>query len=240
MSRGLQLACEQCDFTATLRERAPFGLDATGEMSEKPLDTTHPEGYWQDELCGECRLPVRIAHYHTDGISGDGAERSPGACPRCGGTTMPFEDALRELAEACHSRVRVDLLVENTARARIERAVALSSELIDALARGDTTTIAAIDALLRSLVDDGPDTIAARASSAATLLSATHTLGGLDSEIENATSLEGARDILRARLDDSEGYIRGLEACVEDEAHLPGVPCPQCETGRLIHWPFWT
>ena len=48
------------------------------------------------------------------------------------------------------------------------------------------------------------------------------------------------RDTLRARLDDSAGYIHSLEACVEDESYLPGTPCPQCETGRLIHWPIWT
>lgn len=234
MGRGLQLACETCDFTAILRERAPF--DANEAADGQPQRA----GYWQDELCGECRLPVRRAHFASDGASERESERAAGTCPRCGRETMSFEVALRELAEACHSRVRVDLKDERRARERIEQTVGLTASLIDAQAHGDTTTLDALDTLSHALVYGTPGEEPAGPSQASGPLTATHTLGDLQREIENAASLEVAWDILRARLADSAGYIKSLEACVEDESYLPGVPCPQCETGRLIHWPIWT
>ncbi|HKV83368.1 MAG TPA: hypothetical protein VJN88_02350 [Ktedonobacterales bacterium] len=232
MSRGLQLACERCDFSATLFEHATFQPDGPGGAEAR--------GYWQDQLCGECRLPLRVACPEADGADAHGSAQPVGVCPHCGGETMPFAVLLHELAEACHSRPWVDLRIENMARARIERALTLASVLIGATERGDTTTLAALDELTRMLTLDDPGSEAPSVSAAAGSPTATHTLGGLTGEIENAASLENARDILRMRLDDSAGYIRGLEACVEDEASLPGVPCPQCETGRLIHWPLWT
>lgn len=238
MGRGIQLACESCDFTATLREREPFAADAATSSGETGERMPGRSGYWQDELCGECRVPVPRAHYTSDGAHG--AAQAIGRCPRCGGETMPFEVAVRELAEVCHSRVGVDLETERRARARIERAIALNYELIDALASGDTTTLDAIDTLSRALDDDEPADTSRPASRAAGPLAATHTLGDLRDDVDNAASLEAAREVLRARLADSAGYIRSLEACVEDESHLPGTPCPQCETGRLIHWPIWS
>lgn len=231
MSRGLQLACERCDFSATLFERVPFHKDGP--------DGAVMRGYWQDQLCGECRLPTRVACPEPDEANVNATALPVGVCPHCGGETMPFAVLLRELAEACHSRPWVDLHTENMARARIERAITLASVLTGAIERGDTTTLAALDELARVLTQDDPASEAVAVSAAASPPAATHTLGGLDGEIENAASLENARDILRMRLDDSAGYIRGLEACVEDETSLPGVPCPQCETGRLIHWPLW-
>lgn len=238
MGRGIQLACERCDFTATLRERTPFEADAALGPDDIAERLPQQPGYWEDELCGECRLPVRRAHYTADNAVE--IERSVGRCPRCGGETMPFETALRELAEACHSRVGVDLATERRARTQIERAIALTPMLIDALVRGDTTTLEAIDALSRALSEDDASDALLSASHATGPLSATHTLGGLREEVEDAASIEAARDTLRARLEESAGYIHSLEACVEDESFLPGSPCPQCETGRLIHWPIWT
>lgn len=237
VGRGIQLACEACDFTATLRERAPFEADPASGSDSVSGHSSQRSGYWEDELCGECRLPVRRAHY-TSGASA--SESSTGRCPRCSGETMPFEVALRELAEACHSRVRVDLANEQRARTQIERALALTPALTHALVSGDLTTLDAIDTLSRSLAEDVSDGAAPRVSRAMGPLTSTHTMGDLQDEIENAASIEAARDTLRARLEDSAGYIRSLEACVEDESHLPGTPCPQCETGRLIHWPIWT
>lgn len=239
VSRGLQLACERCDFSALLHERAPFGPADVESTVAAPSAMTSREGYWQDELCGECRLPVRLAHYLTDGAV-SGVESQPhGRCPRCGGETMSFDVAMRELAEACHSRVEIDLRDELQARERIQRAIELSTQLMGAIIAGDTTTLAAIELLSRSLSDAESEVGPARKGPLAPDLAATHTLGGLDEEIENAATLENARDVLRVRLNDSAGYIRGLEGCVQDEAFLPGVPCPQCETGRLIHWPIW-
>ena len=238
MGRGIQLACEACDFTATLQERAPFEADAAGGLVPLSDQSLQRSGYWEDELCGECRLPVRRAHYASS--ADDGSEPSVGRCPRCGGETMPFAVALRELAEACHSRVRVDLQNEQRARTQIERTLALTPALTHALLSGDLTTLDAIDTLSRSLAEATSDGAAPRVSRALGPLTSTHTLGDLQDEIENAASIEVARDTLRARLEDSAGYIRSLEACVEDESYLPGTPCPQCETGRLIHWPIWT
>ena len=238
VGRGIQLACEVCDFTATLRERAPFGAEPDNGSDTVSDHSSLGAGYWEDELCGECRLPVRRAHYTSGGVSEP--EPSVCRCPRCGGETMPFEVALRELAEACHSRVRVDLANEQRARTQIERTLALTPALMHALVSGDLTTLDAIDTLSRSLVEDVSDGAGPSVSRAMGPLTSTHTLGDLQDEIEHAASIEAARDTLRARLEDSAGYIHSLEACVEDESYLPGTPCPQCETGRLIHWPIWT
>ena len=37
----------------------------------------------------------------------------------------------------------------------------------------------------------------------------------------------------------AERYIQQLEGSTEEEANLPGVPCPRCGVAHLVHWPFW-
>ncbi|MGH2486837.1 MAG: hypothetical protein ACRDHE_12580, partial [Ktedonobacterales bacterium] len=91
MNRGLQLACERCDFSATLFEHVPFQTDAPGDADGR--------GYWQDQLCGECRLPLRVACPELD-AGGDCTAQPVGVCLTCGSETMPFALLLRELAEA--------------------------------------------------------------------------------------------------------------------------------------------
>ena len=58
-------------------------------------------------------------------------------------------------------------------------------------------------------------------------------------QIENAADLGAARSLLRQRDEMSAKHIAVLEQWCADERLLPGVPCPQCETGQLIHWPAW-
>jgi hypothetical protein len=199
-------------------------------------------GYWTDCLCGECRLPVRGAHWTAQPDEAAEVQR----CPRCGAEPLTFDAALRELAAAAHSRVWLDLAVEREARTRLEDAIERSQALARDVERGDTTTLEALEDLAQ-LVSEQVDGRGGREGggggdahqAAATPLEGTHTLQGLASLIENAASVEQASSTLQMRLHTSEGYLRGLETCVEDESYLPGVPCPQCGTGHLMHWPLW-
>jgi hypothetical protein len=53
MGRGIRLGCERCDFSATLYERQPFALDATGQPYALASEASgNPVGYWTDGLCG--------------------------------------------------------------------------------------------------------------------------------------------------------------------------------------------
>jgi hypothetical protein len=248
MDRGLQLACEQCDFSAMLYERLPFALDAAGTpvpLATSGLVGAAAAGYWTDCLCGECRLPVRVAHRTAQPDEAAEVQR----CPHCGAEPLTFDAALRELAAAAHSRVWLDLAVEREARARLEDAIERSQALAQDLERGDTTTLEALEELAQCVSEqvDGGDGRDGREGggggdahqAAATPLESTHTLTGLASLIENAASVEQASSTLQTRLHTSEVYLRGLETCVEDESYLPGVPCPQCGTGHLVHWPLW-
>jgi len=245
MDRGLQLACEQCDFSATLHERLPFALDAAGApvpLATSGLVGAAAAGYWTDYLCGECRLPVPVAHWTAQP---DEAAEVP-RCPRCGAEPLTFDAALRELAAAAHSRVWLDLAVEREARTRVEDAIERSQTLAQDVERGDTTTLEALEDLAQRVseqVGDGDGREGGYGGdahqAAATPLESTHTLTGLASLIENASSVEQASSTLQMRLHTSEVYLRGLETCVEDESYLPGVPCPQCGSGHLMHWPLW-
>ncbi|HKB46135.1 MAG TPA: hypothetical protein VKC57_00455 [Ktedonobacterales bacterium] len=225
MGRGIRLACEQCDFAALLLERAPFAYDAAGEPLVLPTDsTTTPDGYWSDSLCGECRLPVRL-------IAGEDAERLA-HCPTCSSVLLPFAEAARELAEASHSRVWRDLALERTGGARVRSGLEAATRLEEELHRGDRTTQAALDALAAEVLP-GAETPQAEE------LAGTSALGGLAPLIENAADLAAAARLLAEREAASARQIGILEKWCADEALLPGVPCPQCGTGQLIHWPAW-
>ncbi len=230
MDRGLQLACEQCDFSATLYERIPFVVDADGLQKAMSTTRTPLAGYWTDSLCGECRLPVRVAQWIAR--MPQGTVDVP-MCPRCGAELIPFEGALRALAEACHSRAWIDLAAEREARSRIEAAIERSHVLAADIEQGETTTLEALDELARRVSPEG------ESEGSGKTLDGTHTLDGLGSLVEQSATLDQATSTLEARLHTSEMYLRGLETCVEDEAQLPGVPCPQCGSGHLVHWPVW-
>lgn len=221
MSRGIELGCEQCDYSATLYERLPFTLDAAGESHALPPESTEtPAGYWTDGLCGACRRPVRV-------ICADSETPAPGGvgtCPHCGGPALTFEQTAHELAQSSHSRAWLDLHREQDAAGRLEAVLGIMPRLQSIIRSGEATTVEALDALAQEL--------AAQDSGA-------HALDGIDALLENALDLDAASQILRARLQQSTGHIAGLRQCADDEAHLPGVPCPHCQTGHLIHWPIW-
>jgi hypothetical protein len=147
---------------------------------------------------------------------------------------MPFESALRELAEACHSRAWVDLAVEREARERLHDASERAKTLAGDVERGETTTSEALQQLAQQVCPETETRLPAR-----TPLADTHTLEGLGAEVENAVNVEQASQTLEARLWSSETYVMELESCVDEETSLPGVPCPQCGTGHLVHWPVW-
>jgi hypothetical protein len=232
MDRGIQLACEQCDFAAALYERLPFAVDAAGQPQAVSPGSAQPAvGYWSDALCGECRLPVRTAHWL--GAAPDGTVASS-ACPRCGAEPIPFADALRELAEACHSRAWLDLSGERTARERVTGVVAAADALAAGIERGDLTTTEALESLSQQLSRAAETPEHAHAA-----VMATNTLVGLPALVENAASVEAAVATMAERLRQTAGYVSALESCVEDESFLPGVPCPRCSTGHLVHWPLW-
>ncbi len=234
MARGIGLACERCDFTATLSERVPFSLDGSGEPRAIPADDPRlAAGYWTDGLCGACRLPVRAAHWH--GL----ADGEPVPCPRCGAEPLSFEAAVRELAAACHSRVWLDYEQEQAAARTIAAALDDMPGLRESIAQGDVTTLEALDSLAERLAAKRdvvtPEDVASENGAAPI-----PTLVGLRPLIENAHDLTAVAHLLRERLHESEAHSAALRLCIEDEEFLPGVPCPSCEQGHLVHWPLWS
>lgn len=236
MGRGLRLACESCDFTEELVERAPYIVTGDGGPQPAPeARRARPDGYWSDWLCGECRLPQREvvpagAPPGTEpGAEGDGVENAAPRCARCGGALLPFDVALSELAEASHSRVWLDLAAEREARDVVARADAALPELQAAWERGDATTQMTLDELA-ALLSPEPG---------AHDLTATTALAGLARDVENAPDVYRVGDHLANRLVLSERHIRTLENWCDEEALLPGVPCPKCSIGQLVHWPVW-
>lgn len=216
------MGCEQCDFSAILYECQPFALDAAGQpyaLAAEALET--PAGYWTDGLCGACRMPVRVSQTPPDAMPAAGMVAT---CPQCGALALTFEQATRELAEASHSRAWLDLRREEAALARLEAALDGMPRLRAAVGAGETTTLDALDELAHALASPAGAEVA---------------LDGIGALLENALDLDTAARILRLRVTESQGHIAGLHLCADDEERLPGVPCPQCQTGHLIHWPVW-
>lgn len=229
MGRGLELACEQCDYSARLVERIPFARDDDGKAHV--VDATHPTpvGYWSDWLCGQCLLPVRLEDATADG--------PVPTCPHCGAELLSFETALRELAEASHSRALLDLRHEQEAHQRLSTMLAEAPRLRTDIDVGTYTTQEALEQLAKQVLvaepleeNGGSPPEPTRAFS----------LDNLSNLMENAFDLDDATRILRDRLRNSDLYMADLKLFVDDESSLPGVPCPRCGTGQLVHWPFWT
>lgn len=241
MGRGLRLACEECDFDATLRERV--ALDAASEpgASGGAEGTVSVETeVWSDWLCGECRLPVRVAA--DEALERRALEATPDdaqlpRCPRCGTALLSFELAQRELAAVSRSRLWLDLAAERRALGILQDALEATTRLRAALARGDCTTDEALADLARRV------TAAAAPGNGngtrAILLAHTAALADLDAEIADAADLGAAARLLRTREQVAERYIQQLEGSSEEEVNLPGVPCPRCGVAHLVHWPFW-
>ena len=234
MARGLRLACEQCDFTATMAECTAFTLDASG--AAVPIADGVPSrsaGYWSDALCGECRLPVRTERFYpAPDMHGESSPPQPVTCPTCGSELLTFEEAARELAEAAHSRAWIDWREESAGVDLIRSALAHIDGLRETVARYELTTSEALDALANDLrfteSMDGP-------SRSGTVMA----YDDLRAHVENARDLHEAERMLQQELQVAEVRLSGLRLCVDDEAMLPGVPCPACQTGQLVHWPIW-
>lgn len=247
MGRGLRLACEACDFDATLRERValdaasePGAIEMAGEMTGIVAGEASVWSVWSDWLCGVCRLPVRVAadealeRLALEAAADDA--RLP-RCPRCGAPLLSFEIAQRELAAASRSRLWLDLAAERLALGMLQDALEATTRLRAALARGDCTTGEALADLARHVTAEaaaGNDN-----GTRATLLAHTAALADLDAEIAEAADLGVAARLLRTREQVAERYIQQLEGSTEEEVNLPGVPCPHCGVGHLVHWPFW-
>jgi hypothetical protein len=233
MGRGIRLACEQCDFATSLSERISFAFGADGQIHALPPGSTvAPDGYWSDWLCGTCRLPRRQV---LPAVAGQGTPDAASArprCPECGVHLLPFESALWQLAGTSHSRVRLDLVVERTGYLQLEEACAAIDGLRQAYDRGDCTTQAALDTLAGQVTPN-------LESRHGTDLVFSHVLADLATQIENASGLDVAATLLAERRDASSRHISILEEWSKEEAELPGVPCPHCGTGQLVHWPIW-
>jgi len=233
MGRGIRLACEQCDFAAALSERIPFAYGPDGRPQALPPESTvDPDGYWSDWLCGTCRLPRRqVLPVAVEDAMPNTTSEQP-RCPECGVGLLPFENALWQLAGTSHSRVSLDLAVERAGNRQLGEACATIEALRQAYDRGDYTTQAALDELAGRVT---PDPGAPHGRD----LAYSHALADLATQVENAPGLDGAAALLAERLDVSGRHIGILEEWSKEEAQLPGVPCPNCGTGQLVHWPVW-
>lgn len=250
MGRGIGLACESCAFTATVLERVGVVRDDAGAWL--PFDAnafTTPTAYQRDWFCGDCRLPERLLEFETDvpasgdvaaGQQGEVAQRDGPRCSRCGSPLLTFDVAMRELAEACHSRVWLDLEVEREAEQCLRKAINQLPGLNGEVESGRLTTQEALDQLAQQVTPlTRAEVGAGHEAVGTTALATTHTLNELGALVENAADLDSASRTLADRLRASQQYASGLRACVEDEAYLAGVPCPQCSSGHLVHWPIW-
>jgi hypothetical protein len=171
------------------------------------------------------------------------APREPGApaaprCSRCGAALLDYAAATRELAAACRTRVGLDLRAEEAGRAAAEALHAQAELLRGEVAAGACFTAdalatlgAALAATLARAASDPRDALAP--------LAATTALAQLGESLAAAPDLLACDTLLRQRLEQARRHIASLEQCVEDEAALPGVPCPACGSGHLLHWPIW-
>jgi hypothetical protein len=123
-------------------------------------------------------------------------------------------------------------VVERTGYLQLQEACAAVDGLRQAYDRGDCTTQAALDELAGQVTPD-------QGSQHGPGLVFSHALADLATQIENASGLDAAATLLAERRDVSSKHISILEEWSKQEAELPGVPCPQCGTGQLVHWPIW-
>ncbi|HEY7984788.1 MAG TPA: hypothetical protein VID73_11505 [Ktedonobacterales bacterium] len=159
-------------------------------------------------------------------------------CATCGATLLSYAAATRELAAASRTRVGLDLRAETAGRSAAAALLARVSDLRAAVAAGERHTTDALAALHTELAiwlaRAAADPRDARAP-----LAATTALAQLDEALAAAPDLATCDTLLAQRIEQARRHIAALEQCVEDEAALPGVPCPACQTGHLLHWPIW-
>ncbi len=244
MVRGVRLVCEQCDYQADLYERVPLGGEPA-EDAPGPSDPVSPHdrpvargaaGAWDSYLCPECIEPVRLIRPLEP--ESRGAPAPEPRCPRCGVPLLDFAAAARELAAASRSRTSLDLRAETAGVEQVETLLARATALGAEVAEGSLSMADALATLRQTLTHHIEQ--AARAASPWAPLDETTALAGLAAALASAPDLAGCIKLMRDRLLQAERHIDSLEQCVADEADLPGVPCPRCGTGHLLHWPIWS
>jgi hypothetical protein len=220
MGRGLRLACEACDYWADLFEPGSVHESATVATGEQ---SHHDSASWSSYLCPQCVEPVEL----------------PGAalaeCPRCASPLLDFATAAEELAAVARTRAVFDLRSEIAGREHVVQLLSYVGTLRGqevALPGGEA--IAALVDVLHRHVSEG-----AAAASAWLPLANTAALAGLDTALAAAPSTAACAMLLQARLAEADRAISTLEHLIDEEADLPGVPCPRCGTGHLLHWPIW-
>ena len=230
--------CPKCVAPAWLAASAPPAAQASAldalltpapdddldQMAALLSAATEGEGAWE-----------RIAPREPD--ARDAPDWAP-RCARCDAPLLGYAAATRELAEACRTRVGLDLRAEAAGRATAEALLARGNALRDDVAAGTRYTTDALATLGAELADvlahaagDPRDALAP--------LAATTALAQLGEALAAAPDLATCDTLLSHRLEQARRHIATLEQCVEDEAALPGVPCPACQTGHLLHWPVW-
>jgi hypothetical protein len=227
--------CPQCVAPVWLAAPAPVASARPSALEALHTPAVEDEGDQMEALLraatGEAGAWQRIAP------SEPGAPDAP-RCDRCGAALLDFAAATRELAEACRTRVGLDLRAEDAGRAVADALLTRAGALRDEVAAGACFTADALATL-------GAELAAAlvRAASdprdALAPLAATTALAQLGEALSAAPDLAACDVLLRQRLEQARRHIASLELCVEDEATLPGVPCPACQTGHLLHWPIW-
>ena len=230
MSRAIQLGCESCDFEATLYQHEPVSADENGQIRTLDADSREaPVGYWIGGLCGSCRLPVHV----FAGIGDLPGEKRRIVCDHCGEPCLDFDDAATELAAASHSRAWRDEDDESAVAVALQVVLDCIPALSRDLAAGDITVQEALGELAAPFSEPtrGRDRTGIRATA--------ESLHGLSAELVAAHDLATAEAILRQHLKTSQNAIRHLRTVISGEVFLPGVPCPKCQTGQLVHWPVW-
>jgi hypothetical protein len=158
-------------------------------------------------------------------------------CSRCSAPLLDFATAAEELAVAARTRVALDLRSEVAGRERLVRLLALLGTLRAQEQGGALTGRDVISTLVAALHQH----VSAGAVPASTWLPLgdTAALGGLESALAGVASSAMCASLLSARLEEADRAIGTLEHQIDEEASLPGVPCPRCGTGQLLHWPIW-
>jgi hypothetical protein len=228
VARGVRLACEACDYAAELYECATLGGEATRDaLSSTPPDLSAADAVCSF-LCPQCLEPVHLSRPLAP---------EP-RCPRCGVPLLDFATASRELAAASRSRATLDLRAERTAMELVETLLAQASALeVEVATRARSTTVDALAALRQALALQVAQ--AAHATSPWAPLDETTALASLSDALARAPNLAASAKLLRDRALQAQRHVTSLEACIDDEADLPGVPCPRCGIGHLLHWPIW-
>jgi hypothetical protein len=175
------------------------------------------DGRLTSHLCPQCVEPVELPV---------GAEA---ICARCGAGLLDFATAAEELAAAARTRAAFDLRSEVAGREQVERLFAYLGAW-----RGQEPASAVLVDALRGQAAEG-----AEAASVWLPLANTTALAGLDGALTTATTADACASLLQARLAEADRAIGTLEHLMDEEADLPGVPCPRCGTGHLLHWPIW-